>query len=188
MARTATPAPVTSASYWRKALARVHPDAGGSEALFVWLQGVREALAGDAPCTRCLNPANPTRGAHRGSQEPHRTGPEPEPSEAAPRIPFDDTVDFDERTAVILHFARDYPEPFASVLALVGDCYGTDHGRAYAQQYKGATYKQLAAIAHTAGMSKDERVRWYRVAEEMGISQRHAHHILTELKSRTGRS
>lgn len=56
MPKTAT-APPTDGRLWRLLLARTHPDAGGSDELFVWAQGLRESLdeAPPAPqsCGRC---------------------------------------------------------------------------------------------------------------------------------------
>jgi hypothetical protein len=54
----------------------------------------------------------------------------------------------------------------------------------YRQQFQGATYKSLAAIAYRAGMSARERSGWYRVAEAIPLAQRHAGHILAKLQSR----
>lgn len=62
------------------------------------------------------------------------------------------------------------------------DCGVADHGRAYAQQYQGATYRQLGAIAHAAGMSFEDRQEWYAVAESVGLARRHAAHVLNKLK------
>ncbi len=40
----------------------------------------------------------------------------------------------------------------------------------------------MAAIAHRLGMSKPERIRWYRIVESVPLSDRHARHILGKLK------
>jgi hypothetical protein len=98
------------------------------------------------------------------------------------RIPFDPGVNFEERTLAILLWYRDAAEPYRRVLMSLVDCDVADQGRAYAQQYRGATYRQLAAIAHAAGMSPGERQKWYAVAESVGLSQRHGAHILGRLK------
>jgi hypothetical protein len=42
----------------------------------------------------------------------------------------------------------------------------------------------LALIAHLAGMSTAQRTRWYRIAESMPMSQRHAGHLISELQQR----
>ncbi len=41
-----------------------------------------------------------------------------------------------------------------------------------------------ADVAHQAGMTKTERVQWYRVAERIPLSDRHAGHLLGRLKRR----
>jgi len=51
-----------------------------------------------------------------------------------------------------------------------------------AWQQRGASYKSLAAIGYRVGMTKVERGRWYRIAEAVPLSQRHAGHILNELQ------
>src|SRR5215208_4891240 len=60
--------------------------------------------------------------------------------------------------------------------------YSDVEGPLYNQQRRGATYRTLAAIGHTVAMSKAERVGWYRIAETIPLSQRHAGHILSRLK------
>lgn len=81
--------------------------------------------------------------------------------------------------------ADELPEPYSRLLRLLRDCYEAseaDGGAFYKMQHQGATYRSLAAISHTVGMSKAERVQWYRVAESVPLSQRHAGHILSRLK------
>jgi hypothetical protein len=73
-------------------------------------------------------------------------------------------------------------EPFGFLLRQVADCYPAPDGPLFDQQRRGATYKTLAAIGHTVGMSKAERVQWYRIAETIPLSQRNAGHILSRLK------
>jgi hypothetical protein len=69
---------------------------------------------------------------------------------------------------------------FAPMLGLLRDCWPVE-GLAH-EQARGATYKKLAAIGHAWGMTKAERVRWYRVAESIPLSDRHAGHILARSK------
>ncbi len=68
------------------------------------------------------------------------------------------------------------------MLSLLADCEPLED-LTYEQE-RGASYKRLAAIAHTYGMSKAERIRLYRVAEDIPLSDRHAGHILSRLKRR----
>jgi len=49
---------------------------------------------------------------------------------------------------------------------LLVDCDAVDHGRAYEHQYTGASYRQLAKVAHLAGCSACQRI----VRERTGIS------------------
>jgi hypothetical protein len=107
--------------------------------------------------------------------------------ERAKRIPFDPGVDFEERTLAILRWYRTASDPYRRVLLLLLDCGAADHGRAYVRQYQGATYKQLAAIAYAAGMSWEERQEWYAVCEAVGLTHRHAVHILGRLKRQSRR-
>lgn len=72
--------------------------------------------------------------------------------------------------------------PYHALLRLLANSVPATHGRLQLQERRGATYRQLAAIAYTVGMSYSERLEWYRVAESVPLSQRHAGHILARLK------
>ncbi len=161
--------PPTEPAMWRKLLARTHPDAGGSHELFIWAGAVREAVCG---------------GELRMESKPEpRDYPSRRPTQAddKPRVPYPTGADFEEVTRAALRLADD-DNVYAPVLSLLVDCYPLEH-LAYEQE-RGASYKRLAAIAHTWGMSKAERTGWYRVAEGIPLSDRHAGHILSRLKSR----
>jgi len=97
------------------------------------------------------------------------------------RVPFE-TKDFDELTRRALLAARNVLEQYAELLELLDDCNEAHHGALVREQRRGASYKRLAAIGHRAGMTKAERVRWYRIAEGIPLSDRHAGHILSKLK------
>lgn len=75
-------------------------------------------------------------------------------------------------------------EPYGYLLRQVVDCYPVSEGALYDQQRRGASYRALAAIGHMVGMTKSERIQWYRIAETVPLSQRHAGHILSQLKRR----
>jgi hypothetical protein len=47
--------------------------------------------------------------------------------------------------------------------------------------YRGATFKQLALIAHRAALNDEERKRWYEVGEILGLTGRHAGHIISRM-------
>jgi hypothetical protein len=110
------------------------------------------------------------------------TGSEPA-GEARERIDFNPpTGDPFEHLRMILVVAKDVPEPFKRVLLLLIDCPTEDHGRAVVAQATGATYRQLAYIAHLAHFSDEERRRWYALAEDLSLSSRHVSHIISTLK------
>jgi len=73
---------------------------------------------------------------------------------------------------------------FASVLQLLEDCYPQNMVYLRREQERGASYKRLAAIGYLIGMDSKERSRWYRIAEAVPLSDRHAGHILSRLKRR----
>jgi hypothetical protein len=78
---------------------------------------------------------------------------------------------------------RDHPDPlFGPILFLLADC---EYAPLDKSSCSGATYKQLALIAHEAGMSADERRSWYGVAEHIGLTRRHAGHIIARIQDGT---
>ena len=44
-------------------------------------------------------------------------------------------------------------------------------------EQKGASYKQLALIAHRAGLSRAERQEWYGIVESVPLSYPHASYL-----------
>ena len=162
MPRTPT-LPPNDPRMWRRALARLHPDSGGQHELFLWGTVVRDLVC--------------------HGQESRRFSPHAAPPGGdKPRVPFPDLADFAALTARALErAASEAGDGYGRVLALLADCEPLGH-LAHEQQ-RGASYKRLAAIAHAAGMSKPERVGWYRVAEEIPLADRHAGHILSKLKA-----
>lgn len=153
---------------WRKLIARVHPDGGGEHELFIWANSVREHVAGDAV------------------EEPKYPPPRRTTSAESERVPFEPegTEYFDELTYRALVAARDVPERYARLLRLLDDCHEAHHGGLVTEQRRGASYKRLAAIGHTAGFDVRERSDWYRVCESIPLSDRHAGHLLSRLKRR----
>jgi hypothetical protein len=162
---------------WRLLLRRCHPDAGGTDDLFIWARELREHVTGD----RVEDWRSRTR-QERRQPPPHPT------SSARDRIDyavaFDRAASFGEFTERIAALADsgEVPERFAALLRLVRDCYEAHDGPLHRMQHEGAPYRTLAAIAHAAGMSKDQRVGWYRLCESMPLSQRHAGHIMGRIK------
>lgn len=173
MTRTPTKPP-TDRGMWRKLKARVHPDVGGSHEEFLWVQALEEAIRSGEETTESRPPR----------REPRPEPPKPESRivHEEGRVPFPKPADFETLTARALATAAELSLLYGHLLLILEDCEPVDYEPLYDQQQRGATYKQLAAIGHGAGMSKAERVRWYRIAESIPMSCRHAGHILSQLK------
>ena len=171
MTRTPT-LPLDDRGMWRRLLGRAHPDAGGDHELFIWAGAVREVVCGSS-----------LRGA---------AGPEPEDrpsqrweastSNAAERVPFDEDAFLEVLTDRAVTMAAAVAEPYGYLLRQVVDCYPAAAGPLHHQQLRGASYRSLAAIGHRVGMTKDERIQWYSIAEAIPLSQRHAGHIFSKLE------
>ncbi len=100
---------------------------------------------------------------------------------AAPRQEELDRVDyaaafdiggFEGVTVRTLRMAGSLEEPYVRLppCAALSDCYEAgpeDAVLLYRQQHQGATYRSLAAVAYRAGMRKAQRVRWYRIADDV---------------------
>jgi hypothetical protein len=168
MSRTPT-LPPTDNAMWRRLLARTHPDVGGAHELFIWTGSVRDHV-----CTEEVR--------SKPEPDPPRRSSYQSPSEDPARVPYPLGTDFREATKRALRRAASQPDGYGQLLALLEDCYPLDH--LWREQDRGASYKRLAAIGHQVGMSKGERVGWYRVAESIPLSDRHAGHILSRLKER----
>ncbi len=154
---------------WRRLLARAHPDTGGDEALFVWAHALREHVAGDF-----LDP--PTY------EQPRRTT-----NADSPRVPFRGDLDHEALTRRALDLAGEVPGAYAWLLKLLSDCYPSSSGRLLHEQGRGASYKRLAAIGHLAEFDQEARGRWYRIAESVPLSDRHAAHILSKVRRNEAR-
>ncbi len=100
------------------------------------------------------------------------------------RIPYPPGQSFEAGTREALRMSEELGtyNMHGGILALLADCEPLAHYNR--QQERGASYKQLAAIGHTVGMSGAERAGWYRLAEGIPLSDRHAGHILGRLKAK----
>lgn len=168
MSRTPT-MPPNDHKMWRKLVARAHPDSGGDHDLFIWSRATMEAIcAGETDAEE--NPGPKTR-----------TAPQNQPSASEPeRVPFDRNASFTDLTRRAVAVADEVNGPYGELLRLLADCHPSAIHEA--QEQRGASYKQLAAIGHKCEMVKRERVGWYRLAESVPLSDRHAGHILSRLK------
>jgi hypothetical protein len=153
---------------WRKLLARAHPDAGGDHELFIWARHLHDVV-----CASVLTNTPPPRAAQSST-----------PKEGPARVPFDEHAhDFDDLTRQAVALSNTVDAAFARLLLSLEDCEEEDEDSPlHAQQQLGATYKTLAAIGHAAGMNGAERAHWYKLSEQVPLTQRHAGHILTKLK------
>ena len=72
--------------------------------------------------------------------------------------------------------ASEVEEPYRTLLRLTLGA--VDKGR----PLKGATYKQLTYAGRLHGLDLAERNRWYRIAEEVGLTSEHTSRIIERLK------
>lgn len=173
MSRTQT-MPPTDPAMRRRLKALAHPDNGGTHDLFIWTTNLLELA--EEPW-RCSGACTEDPADRRGPSPAPTTAREPEPG----RIPWTGFYSFEEITRTALRYAST-GESYGPLLSLLADCQPMDDKAL--QQGRGASYKQLAAIAHARGMSKAERVAWYRLAEDLALTDRHAGHLLGRLKKR----
>lgn len=166
--------PLDDTRMWRRLVARTHPDAGGDHELFIWTGTVKDAVCGGQ--LQVEHKPEPTEHPSRRREGSTHHAP---PADDKPRVPYPTEADFEDLTREALRVGESSPV-YGPVLSLLVDCRPLEH-LAY-EQDRGASYKRLAAIAHTWGMSKEERSGWYRVAESIPLSDRHAGHILAQLK------
>jgi hypothetical protein len=167
--------PLDDRGMWRRLISRTHPDAGGDHELFIWTVATRDTICGGDLGDQMLR--------SKRREQPSRRRESPT-SSAADHVAFDQFADFKILTDRALSMAEAVAEPFGYLLRQVADCHPTDGGPLHDQQRRGASYKSLAAIGHSVGMIKAERVQWYAIAEAIPLSQRHAGHILSRLKRR----
>jgi len=157
---------------WRRLILRCHPDQGGADDLLVWILELRQYVAGDDVDL-----------PRRENEPPRRTT-----TADSPRLDyaeaFNKAESFEDLTRQAVDLADTLEEPYASVLRLLQDCEELAEvaGIMYRQQHQGASYRSLAAIGHKVGMDKQARSYWYRIAEAIPLSQRHAGHILSKLQ------
>src|SRR5215211_8858161 len=162
MTRTPT-LPITDKRMWRQLVGRSHPDAGGDHELFIWSVATRDAVCGgelEAEIPRVERRAPSTQGTGE-------------------RVPFDEDASLEVLTDRAVAMAEAVAERFGYLLRQVADCYPVEDGPLHYQQRRGASFKSLAAIGHRVGMTKAERIQWYRIAEGIPLSQRQAGHILS---------
>jgi hypothetical protein len=100
------------------------------------------------------------------------------------RVPFDMHVSFHELRRRCVAAGERYGDPYERLLSTLRGVEPLPRHRA--EEERGASYKRLCAAAHAAGFSKPERKNLYWVAEQVGMSDRFAGHILASLKRNEG--
>lgn len=85
-------------------------------------------------------------------EPPRRTTPGPEE-----RVRFDTGADFDALTARALRMAGAVPEPYAGILKLLRGCEPAITVRHRRAEKRGASWRQLCAIAHRSGFTFEQR-------------------------------
>ena len=158
--------PLDDPRMWRLLIAATHPDTDrGSHELFIWTETIKDAVCGGE--LRIESKPEPSDNPSR-RREPT--------TDDRPRIPYPTGENFEETTRRALRVEG----PYASVLSLLADCHPLPN--LADEEARGASYKRHAAIGHAHGMSPKERSGWYRCAESIPLSDRHAGHILSKLK------
>ena len=173
MAQTSTPAPLDDSRLWRRAPSRVHPDSGGDHEIFLFLSAAKEALAEPCECRRGDPLAGPRNGYAGQEQTTDRIDYDPELG-----IPST----FDALTMRALESGVELEEPYRKLISLLTDCVSSGHGRQELKQRRGASFKQLAYAGYLAGLNKEERGRFYEIAQRVPLSDRHISHVIDKLK------
>ena len=124
-------------------------------------------------------------GSYRRLLDQPQQSAQPQEPEEKPRIEYPSDWQFQRLTGRARRVAReasDLTPTQKRLLEIAATCEFRTHGKLAKQQTRGATYKQLAYIGHLAGMNDGERSAWYRVAESVPLSERHAGHIIATLR------
>lgn len=193
MGRTTAPAPLTDKRMWRLLLARAHPDAGGSEKLFVWAQALREEL--------CGNTFLPESGLglrlweeflaaqHSRSRAESRSKKKPKKvkNRSTNRIPFDTALSFDELTSRALEIATTFEGPYREFVPLLlegCDLSGFSCDLTFIEKARtaGAYYARLADVADALGLDRRARARLYEFAKRVPLSDLHAVHMVNRAR------
>ena len=106
------------------------------------------------------------------------------PADDPDRVPFDSDARFYELRGRCLDAARRYGSPYARLLRTLRGVEPLERHRA--EEERGASYKRLCKAAHAADFSERERKNLYYIAEEIGMSDRFAGHLLASLKQDGG--
>ena len=97
------------------------------------------------------------------------------------RIPFNPTINADDVALDIYNEIKGekIAEHFKRIVKTLNS-FRADKSHEKSLQ-KGASYKQLAMIAHLVDMPYQHRILWYKLAEKWNLSSAHAGHIIKSL-------
>lgn len=195
--------PIDDPKMWRRLIALTHPDRGGDGDVFIWVREVEQKVStatvnGTLNAPSGISPeevqlrvaqaraegreagkAEARAQAQRTAQRENPTQEQNASQDGRDRVPFNAAADFEELTDRALSLADQVEQPFSKLLRLLSDCEPSELHEV--EQSRGASYKSLAALGHKAQMPKSQRVRWYRIAEAVSLSQRHVGHIISRL-------
>jgi hypothetical protein len=191
MNRTTAPAPLTDKRMWRRLLARAHPDAGGSEDLFVWTKALQEELCAKASRPESVFASRIWEEFAKQRSRP-RTGPRSKKKakkakRSTNRIPFETGLSFDELTRRALELAKSLEEPYGELLNLLLEgCelsgFGCDAAFVEGARIAGAYYARLADVGHALGFDGRARGRLYKVAGQVPLSDLHAVYMVNRAR------
>ena len=194
MSKTTVSASVTDSRMWRRLLSRAHPDTGGDQELFVWVQYLREHIESqrDDPFADLLayfsserpTPKAPRKRAPQKQRKKKQEKPWSE-RRSKERVPLETDLSFDELTARALEVAHDFNEPYDYIFSLLAGCEAPspdDDSETVEKAEMGAGYAVLADIGRALGLDKRGRHAIYRYGGVVPLTQRHALYLLREAK------
>ena len=192
MGRTAAPADLTDKRLWRLLKARAHPDAGGSEELFVWTQSLHEELCSDAslPESGFASRVWEEFLAAQRSRSRTEARPKKRPKQSkrsTNRIHFGTSLSFEELTDRAIEIADVLEEPYGELVSLLLEgCelsgFGCDLAFIEAASTVGAFYARVADASHALGLDEQTRVRLYKFAMRVPLSDLHAVHMVNRAR------
>lgn len=189
MSRTSSPFPFDDPKMWRRLLARVHPDAGGSEELFVFAQALREEVSSKP---RLIS--NPLDDLISRLWREHADRPRPKarPKDRnAPegrsnaRVSFETTLSFEELTARAMGIAEGLGKPYDRIVSLLEGCALPDpegDPKLLDEARFGAAYWRLADVGYALGLDGRGRAGLYRIARDTPLSGYHALRLLEKVQ------
>ena len=191
MGQIAVPTTLTDRRMWRLLLARVHPDGGGSEELFVWVQALREELCGNAFRPEPVFTPRVWEGCvaayHSRSRSESLPKKPKKVKRSTNRIFFDSSLSFDELTDRAIEIANTLEEPYGQLVPhLLEGCklsgFGCDPLFLEEAKTVGAYCARVADVGHALGFDGRTRGSLYKFAERVPLSDLHALHMINRAR------